>query len=182
MSGVAVTADARRECGSRRRISTRPSPSSVRDHRASVRDVARVQARCARFGWRAARRVFHAEDPGRAVPRRVAAVDRIDECSTRHDPPVDAFVMTAERGSAYTLLHPEYSVACRSRGREGAAGLCRSPAATRDDVVHRYLDRAEAEGRHDRRAVRALDSRARRGGRPPRWSVMRDVLHWDRSP
>ena len=26
------------------------------------------------------------------------------------DPPLDAFVLTAERGSAYTLLHPEYSV------------------------------------------------------------------------
>ena len=28
-----------------------------------------------------------------------------------HAPPIDAFVATAERGSAYTLLHPEYSVA-----------------------------------------------------------------------
>jgi ABC-type amino acid transport substrate-binding protein len=26
------------------------------------------------------------------------------------DPPLDAFVLTAERGSAYTLRHPEYSV------------------------------------------------------------------------
>ena len=28
----------------------------------------------------------------------------------RRDPPVDAIVLTAERGSAYTLLHPEFSV------------------------------------------------------------------------
>src|SRR5262249_13267966 len=34
----------------------------------------------------------------------------VDAMFTPQNPPVDAFVVTAERGSAYTLLHPEYSV------------------------------------------------------------------------
>src|SRR5206468_4730971 len=41
----------------------------------------------------------------------IVPIEKVDEIFAPHDPPVDAFIATAERGSAYTLLHPEYSVA-----------------------------------------------------------------------
>ncbi len=41
----------------------------------------------------------------------VVPFDRMDEMFMPHAPTVDAIVVTAERGSAYTLMHPEYSVA-----------------------------------------------------------------------
>ncbi len=41
----------------------------------------------------------------------IVPIDRMDDMFMPGAPPVDAIVATAERGSAYTLLHPEYSVA-----------------------------------------------------------------------
>jgi len=41
----------------------------------------------------------------------IVPIDRMDDIFAAHDPPIDAAIATAERGSAYTLLHPEYSVA-----------------------------------------------------------------------
>jgi Na+/H+-dicarboxylate symporter/ABC-type amino acid transport substrate-binding protein len=41
----------------------------------------------------------------------VVLFDSLEEMLSPHDPPLDAAVATAERGSAWTLLHPEYSVA-----------------------------------------------------------------------
>jgi ABC-type amino acid transport substrate-binding protein len=41
----------------------------------------------------------------------IVPIDRMDDMFVPHRPPIDAMVATAERGSAYTLLHPEYSVA-----------------------------------------------------------------------
>jgi hypothetical protein len=41
----------------------------------------------------------------------IVPIERVDDVFTPQTPPIDAAVATAERGSAYTLLHPEYSVA-----------------------------------------------------------------------
>src|SRR4030095_9327613 len=41
----------------------------------------------------------------------IVPIHQMEDMFAPRDKPVDAFVATAERGSAYTLLHPEYSVA-----------------------------------------------------------------------
>jgi len=41
----------------------------------------------------------------------VVPITSLDQMFVPHDPPIDAFLMTAERGSAYTLLHPAFAVA-----------------------------------------------------------------------
>jgi ABC-type amino acid transport substrate-binding protein len=41
----------------------------------------------------------------------IVPIDRMDDMFVPRVPPLDAILSTAERGSAYTLLHPEYSVA-----------------------------------------------------------------------
>jgi len=40
----------------------------------------------------------------------IVPFDTLERMFQPVDPPLDALVLTAERGSAYTLLHPEYSV------------------------------------------------------------------------
>jgi Na+/H+-dicarboxylate symporter/ABC-type amino acid transport substrate-binding protein len=50
---------------------------------------------------------IRAELPGADI----IPIDRLEDAFGRREPPLDAFMVTAERGSAYTLLHPEYSVA-----------------------------------------------------------------------
>jgi hypothetical protein len=39
------------------------------------------------------------------------SIERVEQLFLPGAPKFDAFAITAERGSAYTLLHPEYSVA-----------------------------------------------------------------------
>ena len=41
----------------------------------------------------------------------IVPIDRMEDIFAPREQPIDAAVATAERGSAYTLLHPEYSVA-----------------------------------------------------------------------
>ena len=52
-------------------------------------------------------RKAQAELPG----AEIVPLDRIDDIFAPRVPPLDAFIATAERGSAYALLHPEFSVA-----------------------------------------------------------------------
>ena len=49
---------------------------------------------------------LHAELPA----AEVVPVDNPDQLFERRDQPFDALLLTAERGSAFTLLHPEYAV------------------------------------------------------------------------
>ena len=100
-------------CNSPRPTSTRPSRSSCRDdRRRQFSEWASVRGDGAPAAGRAARALFHAEDSRGAGRRR----DRPDRshgraCSSRTIRRSTRSSSTAERGSAYTLLHPEYSVA-----------------------------------------------------------------------
>ncbi len=92
---------------------------------------------------------------------------------------VDAICLTAERGSFLTLLYPAYSVAV-PHPLEIRLPLA-YPVARRDLEMARFLglwiDLKRKDG-----TVQALydhwilgkDAKARR----PRWSILRDVLHW----
>ena len=69
---------------------------------------------------------------------------------------LDGLVLTAERGSAWTLMHPEYRSSCRRRADQGAARLPDRAArryarergvVPRDRVGERHLHQAWL--RHD---------------------------------
>jgi Na+/H+-dicarboxylate symporter len=92
---------------------------------------------------------------------------------------LDAFILTAERGSAYTLLHPEYSVVVPKpqpikvplayviAGRDG-------PLAT---VIDTWIDLKKKDGTIDELFAHWIQGR-NAVPHVRRWSVMDDVLHW----
>ncbi len=94
---------------------------------------------------------------------------------------MDAFALSAERGSAWTLLHPELSVAVPLPGLVKVP--LAYPIARRDDafatVVNTWIDLKTKDGLVERLYNRWILGRIE-GERKPRWSVMRDVLHWGR--
>jgi ABC-type amino acid transport substrate-binding protein len=93
--------------------------------------------------------------------------------------PVDAFVLTAERGSFLTLLHPAFSIAV-PRPLDIRLPVA-YPVANRDLEATRFLSTWIELKRKDG-TIQALydhwilgrDAKAKK----PRWSVLRDVLGW----
>jgi hypothetical protein len=94
-------------------------------------------------------------------------------------PNVDAFVLTAERGSAYTLLHPDYSVVVpQPRPAKVPLGYV---IAGRDEglanLVNVWLDLKRKDGTIDElfsHWILGKDATVH----TPRWSILHDVLHW----
>ncbi len=104
-------------------------------------------------------------------------IDRIEDMFQPHDPPVDAFVMTAERGSAYTLLHPEYAVSV-PKPRPVRVPLA-YVIAGRDQAMTSMLNTWIEQKRKDSTLdelfahwILGEDSVPKR----PRWSVLDNVL------
>jgi len=98
-----------------------------------------------------------------------------------HDPPVDAFVASAERGSAYTLLHPEYSVAVPKPRpfRVPLAYVIANHDGPMVSMVNTWIELKRKDGTIDQLFAHwILGQNA--SSRRPRWSVMHDVLHWSR--
>jgi hypothetical protein len=93
--------------------------------------------------------------------------------------PLDALMLTAERGSAWTLLHPERAVVVPR------PGLVKVPLAYpigRGDAgfaafVDTWIDLKRKDG-----TIQALYDYwilGRSAAPPePRWSIIRNVLHW----
>jgi Na+/H+-dicarboxylate symporter/ABC-type amino acid transport substrate-binding protein len=111
----------------------------------------------------------------------IVPVESIEEMFRPRTPPLDAFVATAERGSAYTLLHPEYSVVVPK------PRLVKVPLsyiiAGRDqalrEIVDSWIDLKRKDGTiDDLFAHWILGQNATPAA--PRWSIARDVLHWMR--
>ncbi len=109
----------------------------------------------------------------------IVPIDRADQMFAPHDPPVDALMMTAERGSAYTLLHPEYSVAVpkpRPFKVPLAYVLAGRDAAT-TSMVNTWIELKRKDGTIDElfsHWILGQDSTPTHH----RWSVGHDVLHW----
>jgi ABC-type amino acid transport substrate-binding protein len=109
----------------------------------------------------------------------IVEIDGLDEMFVRRDPPIDAFVMTAERGSAYTLLHPAYSVVIpRSRPFKVPLGYViagRDVAMTA--MVNTWIEQKRKDG-----TIADLFSYwilGQNSAPPrPRWSIMRNVFGW----
>jgi Na+/H+-dicarboxylate symporter len=92
---------------------------------------------------------------------------------------LDATVLTAERGSVWTLLHPEYSVAVP--GPELLKIPLAYPIARHDQdlasVVNAWIELKRKDG-----TIQALYDYWILGRnatpRKPHWSILRNVLHW----
>ena len=92
---------------------------------------------------------------------------------------IDAFILTAERGSAYTLLHPDYSVVVpQPRPTKVPLGYV---IAGRDqglrNLVNVWLDLKRKDGTIDQlfsHWILGKDATVH----APRWSILHDVLHW----
>jgi ABC-type amino acid transport substrate-binding protein len=109
----------------------------------------------------------------------IVPLDRVEDLFTPRDPPFDAAVVTAERGSAYTLLHPEYSVAVpKPRPFKVPlayviAGRDRAMAA----IVDTWIELKRKDGTIDQlfaHWILGQDS----APKSRRWSIGHDVLHW----
>ena len=92
---------------------------------------------------------------------------------------LDALASSAEIGGAWSLLYPRYTIVVPSPDRlEGPVALA---TAHRDEQLRVLLNTWIMLKREDRTIerlrrywIRGEDDRPR----PPRWSIMRDVLHW----
>jgi ABC-type amino acid transport substrate-binding protein len=109
----------------------------------------------------------------------IVPIDSLDDMFEPHNPPVDAFVATAERGSAYTLLHPAFAVAVPKPRpvRVPLAYVIAGRDASMATIVNTWIDQKKRDGTLDElfaHWILGQDLTEKR----PRWSIMRDVLHW----
>jgi Na+/H+-dicarboxylate symporter len=98
---------------------------------------------------------------------------------TTADPSVDAIAMTAERGSAWTLLYPQFTVVVPEPGSLKVP--LAFPIAKHDEVfasfLNTWIDLKRKDGTLD--ALFAYWVLGRDAApRQPRWSILRNVLHW----
>ena len=109
----------------------------------------------------------------------VVPIDRMDDFFTPHDPPLDAGVLTAERGSAYTLLHPEYSVAVPKPRplKVPLAYVIAGRDAAMLAMVNTWIELKRADGTIDELFSYWILGR-NITTRTPRWSIVHDVLGW----
>jgi hypothetical protein len=107
----------------------------------------------------------------------IVPIDRMDDMFAPHDPPIDAFVATAERGSAYTLLHPAYTVAVpKPRPFKVPLGYViagRDPAMV--SMVNTWIEQKRKDGTIDELFAHWILGE-QSAPRQPRWSVMDNVL------
>ena len=108
---------------------------------------------------------------------RFSALDDIFVANRRVD--ADAYLVTAERGSIWTLLHPEYSVVVPKPGRYAVP--IAYAVADRDvrlaEFVTAWIELKRKDGTLASLFDRWILGRATEAA-APRWSVVRDVLHW----
>jgi len=109
----------------------------------------------------------------------IVPIESMDDMFVPHNPPVDAMIATAERGSAYTLLHPEYSVAV-PKPRPSKVPLAYVIAGRDSEMtsmVNTWIELKRKDGTIDQLFAHWIlgddpTSRHRR------WSILDDVLHW----
>ena len=111
----------------------------------------------------------------------IVPIDRMDDIFAPHDPPIDAAVLSAERGSAYTLLHPDYSVAVPKPRpfKVPLAYVIAGRDSSMASMANTWIELKQKDGTIDQlfgHWILGEDSVPKE----PRWSILRDVLHWSR--
>jgi hypothetical protein len=119
----------------------------------------------------------------RAVSARAPQIDLVTlrQSSALFDPVDDlaAYVLSAERGSVFTLLHPAYSVVVPQPDRIKVPVAC--PVARSDErwvtFINTWIELKRRDG-----TIQALYRHWVLGERPAstarRWSLLRDVFGW----
>jgi Na+/H+-dicarboxylate symporter/ABC-type amino acid transport substrate-binding protein len=107
----------------------------------------------------------------------IVPVDNPDQLFEPHDPPFDALVLTAERGSAYTLLHPEYSVTVPKPGpvKVPLAYVIAGRDQALAQIVNIWIDLKRNDGTIDELFAHWILGRTA-APHQRRWSVMDDVI------
>jgi ABC-type amino acid transport substrate-binding protein len=111
----------------------------------------------------------------------IVPIERMDQLFVAHDPPLDAGVATAERGSAYTLLHPEYSVAV-PRPRPFKVPLAYVIAGRDTDMtamVNTWIELKRKDGTIDELFAHWILGQGADTSKSRRWSIIHDVLGWN---
>jgi len=118
---------------------------------------------------------IHAELPS----AEIVEVDRPERLFERNDRPLDALLLTAERGSAYTLLHPEYSVVVPKPRlvKVPLAYVIAGRDAPLAQVIDIWIDLKRKDGTIDELFAHWILGRDA-APHKRRWSVMDDVLRW----
>ena len=91
--------------------------------------------------------------------------------------PVDALLLTAERGSAWTLLHPEFSIVVPMPGRIQVPLAYPVADLEMARFVDTWIDLVRKDGTIQELYDYWILGRTARDG-APRWSIVRNVLHW----
>jgi Na+/H+-dicarboxylate symporter/ABC-type amino acid transport substrate-binding protein len=114
------------------------------------------------------------------LPRaRLTVVDDLGAAFAQPDPTVDAIAIPAERGSAWTLMYPQFTVVVPEPGIVKVP--LAYPIARHDDAfasfINTWIDLKRKDG-----TIEALYNYWVLGRdaapRQPRWSIIHDVLHW----
>jgi Na+/H+-dicarboxylate symporter len=93
---------------------------------------------------------------------------------------VDALITSAEGGSAWTLLYPQYQVATPFSDKY-TVPLVYPYSGNNDSSMDEFIDHWVMLKQHDGGISRAYNHWILGKGskqKVPRWSIMRDVLHW----
>ena len=107
----------------------------------------------------------------------------LDDVFKPRTPPLDATVVTAERGSAYTLLHPEYSVVVPQPRphKVPLAYLIADHDELLATMVNAWIDLKRKDGTIDELFAHwVLGREAHVKGR--RWSLLDELLSWKGQP
>jgi ABC-type amino acid transport substrate-binding protein len=107
----------------------------------------------------------------------IVPIDRMDDVFGAQRPPFDAVMGTAERGSAYTLLHPEYSVAVPKPRpfKIPLAYVIADRDAAMTSVVDLWIELKRKDGMLDALFAHWILGRDAAPERR-RWSILDDVL------
>ena len=101
------------------------------------------------------------------------------EFFTRKEDDLDAMVLTAEAGSAWTLIYPAYSVAVPHPDIQAVPVAY--PVARGDSPLIEFVN-TWIELKKNDQTIEGLYNYWILGQNPkarePRWSVIRNVLHW----
>ena len=110
---------------------------------------------------------------------RLHVIHTAAEAFAEDGPAFDAAMLPAERGSAWTLLHPKFTVVVPGPGTIKIP--LAYPVARRDEpfasFVNTWIELKRKDGSIDalyRYWILGQNAEAKR----PRWSIVRNVLHW----
>jgi len=92
---------------------------------------------------------------------------------------LDALAMHAESGAAWTLVYPSHSVVNPLNRRESAPVSIAVAGydLVLDDMLNTWIMLKKMDGTTDKLFEHWMMGKTP-GVRPPRWSILRDVLHW----